>query len=83
MQAPIYATMTAMHNRWYLAIDLGTGGAKVAAVGDDGSILASAFRAIDTALTADGGTEQDTIQWWSGIVDAAREVVLGAAQASA
>ena len=79
----MYATMTTMHNRWYLAIDLGTGGAKVAAVGDDGSILASAFRAIDTALTADGGTEQDTSQWWSGIVDAAREVVLGAAQASA
>lgn len=72
-----------MHTRWYLAIDLGTGGAKVAVVGDDGHVLASAFRSIDTTLTDDGGAEQDTAQWWSGIVDAAREVVHAASQTEA
>src|SRR4051794_14296418 len=61
--------------RWYLAIDLGTGGCKVAAVDAGGDILASAFRSIDTEQTDDGGHEQDTDQWWNGVVEAAREVV--------
>lgn len=69
-----------MQPRWYLAIDLGTGGSKVAAVDEDGLVLASAFRSIDTALSADGGTEQDPEQWWLGISDAAREVITAAAQ---
>ena len=66
-----------MPNRWYLAIDLGTGGCKVAAVGESGDVLAAAFRSIDTVLTGDGGREQDTVQWWNGVADAAREVVSG------
>ncbi|MCU1397326.1 MAG: glpK [Acidimicrobiales bacterium] len=63
--------------RWYLAIDLGTGGSKVAAVGIEGDVLASAFRSIDTVHTGDGGAEQDTDQWWSGLVDAIGETVDG------
>ena len=59
---------------WYLAIDLGTGGSKVAAVASDGSVLAAAFRSTDTILTDDGGAEQDPDHWWDGIVDAIRHI---------
>lgn len=72
--------MRAMQNRWYLAIDLGTGGAKVATVREDGHVLASAFRSIDTALSGDGGSEQDADQWWPAISAAARDVIRDADQ---
>src|SRR5664279_3922624 len=64
-----------MNQRWYLAIDLGTGGTKVGAVGEDGRVLGAAFSSVDTDLTADGGAEQDTGQWWTGMVGSVREVV--------
>jgi xylulokinase len=64
-----------MNQRWYLAIDLGTGGTKVGAVGEDGRVLGAAFSSVDTDLTEDGGAEQDTGQWWTGIVGSVREVV--------
>ncbi len=54
-----------------LAIDLGTGGPKVALVGLDGSVRAHAVRTTDLLLTEDGGVEQDPAQWWSTICDAA------------
>ena len=60
---------------WYLAIDLGTGGSKVAAVTAGGAILASAFASIDTELTDDGGATQDTGQWWAGIVGSTHELL--------
>lgn len=61
--------------RWYLAIDLGTGGLKVAGVDERGSVLAAAFRSITTTLTDDGGVEQDTNSWWTALVDGTREVM--------
>jgi len=64
-----------MDQRWYLAIDLGTGGIKVAAVDADGVVRGSAFRSIDSVLTADGGAEQDTDQWWTGSVSAVAELM--------
>jgi xylulokinase len=64
-----------MNQRWYLAIDLGTGGTKVGAVGQDGRVLSAAFSSVDTDLTPDGGAEQDTGQWWEGTVRSVREVV--------
>ena len=67
--------MGIMNQRWYLAIDLGTGGTKVGAVGEDGRVLGAAFSSVDTDLTDDGGAEQDTEQWWTGAVGAIREVV--------
>ncbi len=66
-----------MEHRWYLAIDLGTGGIKVAAVHEDGRVLGSAFRSIETVVPADGGSEQSTDQWWIGVRQAAAEVVGG------
>ncbi len=64
-----------MNQRWYLAIDLGTGGTKVGAVADDGRVLAAAFSSVDTDLTDDGGVEQDTEQWWAGTVGSIRAVL--------
>ncbi|MCU1396562.1 MAG: glpK 1 [Ilumatobacteraceae bacterium] len=70
--------MSSDADRWYLAIDLGTGGTKVARVTADGVVQAAAFRSVDTTYTADGGAEQDTEAWWSGLVEAVREVVADA-----
>ena len=64
-----------MQQRWYLLIDLGTGGIKAAAVATNGRVLASAFRSIDTLFTDDGGAEQDTDQWWAGLVSAVRDLL--------
>ncbi len=61
--------------RWYLAVDLGTGGVKVATVHEDGRVLASAFRSIESVQTDDGGTEQDTDEWWSHTSDAICDVL--------
>ncbi|HEY5876602.1 MAG TPA: FGGY-family carbohydrate kinase [Ilumatobacteraceae bacterium] len=62
---------------WYLAIDLGTGGTKVAAVDGWGNVRASAFASIQTTITPDGGATQDTDQWWLGIVQSVRALVNG------
>ena len=67
--------MGATSGDWYLAVDLGTGGAKVAAVGGDGSIRASAFASIDTTHSPDGGATQDPDDWWTGIVESTRALV--------
>ncbi len=65
-----------------LAIDLGTGGPKVALVGRDGTVVAHAVRSTSLLLTDDGGVEQDPGEWWSTIADACR-AVLGASGAAA
>lgn len=77
------AMVSDTQQHWYLAIDLGTGGTKVAAVDIDGRVLASAFRSVETRYTADGGATQDTDEWWSGLVDAIREILSGDARAGA
>lgn len=56
-----------MGRPWVLAVDLGTGGPKVGAVGLDGELLATSFTAVDTQRTLDGGSEQDVHLWWAGI----------------
>lgn len=58
-----------------LAIDLGTGGPKVGAVGTDGQLLATAFTAVPTVHTPDGGSEQEVQLWWRGIRDSVHSFV--------
>ena len=53
-----------------LAIDLGTGGPKVAVVDATGHTLAWSSRPVSTMFLADGGAEQDPQQMWSAIVAA-------------
>jgi len=54
-----------------LAVDLGTGGPKVAVLASTGRILAHAFQAVGIDLTADGGAEQSPQAWWDAIVASA------------
>jgi xylulokinase len=65
-----------LHAKQYvLAIDLGTGGPKVAILSASGEIAAVASRAIDTIFIAGGGAEQNPAQWWTAITSATREVM--------
>jgi xylulokinase len=60
---------------YVLAVDLGTGGPKVALVSQRGGIAAHAKRPISTKFLAGGGAEQDPAQWWDAVVAAAAEVL--------
>lgn len=64
-----------------LAIDMGTGAAKVALVGRDGTVAGAAMRPIATLQQPGGGAEQDPHEWWSAVMDAAREALAAAALA--
>src|SRR5580658_9146539 len=58
-----------------LAVDLGTGGPKVAVVSARGAIVASAAEPVALRLLPGGGAEQDPEAWWSAIVTAARRAL--------
>ena len=58
-----------------LAIDLGTGGPKVAIVRVDGSVLAWSHRSVSTRFVGDGGAEQDPHEMWASVVAATRDVL--------
>src|SRR6202453_658733 len=58
-----------------LAVDLGTGGPKVAVLASTGRIRAHAFQAVGIDLTEDGGAEQFPQAWWDAIVASAREAL--------
>ena len=54
-----------------LAVDLGTGGPKVAVVAASGRIVAHATEPVTLHLLDGGGAEQDPEEWWSAIRRAA------------
>src|ERR1700722_17690565 len=58
-----------------LAVDLGTGGPKVAVVSPRGTIAASASEPVALHLLPGGGAEQDPAAWWGAIVTAARRAL--------
>jgi xylulokinase len=58
-----------------LAIDLGTGGPKVALVTLDGVVIDADHEHVDLILTEDGGVEQDPDRWWEAITAATRRVI--------
>ena len=66
-----------MGARWILAIDLGNGGPKVAAVSLEGDVLRVAMRPVRLTVGLDGTATQDATEWWSGLLEAAREVIEG------
>ncbi|MGH9018260.1 MAG: xylulokinase [Acidimicrobiales bacterium] len=69
---------------YVLAVDLGTGGPKVALVSATGRIAASAVEPVELHLLPGGGAEQDPAAWWGAIVSAARRALAeGAVAASA
>ena len=61
--------------RYVLAVDLGTGGPKVALVSTRGEVVAHTYRTNDLILLPPEGVEQDPEQWWSTIRDGARELL--------
>jgi xylulokinase len=60
---------------YVLAVDLGTGGPKVAVVCATGRIVAHAFEKVGMELTGDGGAEQTPQDWWNAIVASTRRAV--------
>jgi len=67
------------HEEHVLAIDLGTGGPKVAVVSTGGRIVAHGFAPVALHLLDGGGAEQDPDEWWSAIRSAARDALAAAA----
>ncbi len=61
-----------------LAIDLGTGGPKVALVSADGATVAWSSRPVTTRFIDGGGAEQDPHEMWSAIVAATQATLDGA-----
>jgi len=59
---------------WVLAVDLGNGGPKVAAVYPDGTLGPCAQRAVAVDIGVDGRATQDATQWWQTLGEAIREV---------
>lgn len=66
-----------MGQPWVLAVDLGSGGPKVGAMGLDGELYATSFTPVPTVRTEDGGSVQDVDLWWSGITSSVRGLVSG------
>jgi xylulokinase len=58
-----------------LAVDLGTGGPKVALVGVDGSITDRETGTTELILGTDGAAEQDPDDWWRAITTAVRTMM--------
>ncbi len=64
---------------YVLAVDLGTGGPKVAVVTATGRIVAHATEPVALHLLEGGGAEQDPHEWWSAICTAAHRALADAA----
>lgn len=60
-----------------IAVDVGTTGAKVALVNQDGAVLATAYRDYPTLSRPGNGVEQDPEAWWRAVCHALQEVVQG------
>ena len=60
-----------------LAIDLGTGGPKVALVALDGTVADAAFEPVEVLIGEGGAAEQRPADWWRAIVAAAARLDRG------
>src|ERR1700683_3807766 len=63
---------TSPDETYVVAVDLGTGGPKVAILSATGRLAAHAFEPVGMHLTDDGGAEQSPDDWWAAIVRSAR-----------
>ena len=59
---------SALHNRFVLAVDLGTSGCKCALVGLDGVVQKWAFRPVPLHIIGQSGAEQEPEDWWCAFV---------------
>ncbi|HWE66285.1 MAG TPA: FGGY-family carbohydrate kinase [Acidimicrobiales bacterium] len=60
---------------YVLAVDLGTGGPKVAVISATGRIAAHAFEKVGIALGTDGSAEQSPDEWWAAVVASAQRAM--------
>ncbi len=63
------------HERFVLAVDLGTGGPKVGLVSLTGSVAWSDHVALTTRMLPAGGSVQDAEEWWNVIAAASRRAM--------
>jgi xylulokinase len=63
------------HERWVLAVDLGTGGPKVGLVSLAGQIAWHEHRSVATRTGPDGESTQDAGLWWDLVRESARRAV--------
>jgi xylulokinase len=66
---------TDRHERFVLAIDLGTGGPKVGLVSLTGRVAWNDHFPVETRWLPGGGAVQDAAEWWDLIVDATRRAM--------
>ena len=66
--------MTA-HEKYVLAIDLGTSGAKIALVSVHGEVAGWESEAVPLHVLPNGGAEQDPHDWWRAIVKGTRRLL--------
>lgn len=66
-----------------LAIDLGTGGPKVALVDERGKVVAHEVETTGVILEPHGGAEQDPADWWAAITRAVHRLVAAAPEEAA
>jgi ribulose kinase len=62
----------------FLALDLGTEGARAAVYGEQGALLGSGAAAYPTRFPRPGWAEQDPDDWWRASVSAARQALAAA-----
>ena len=67
------------HERWVLAVDLGTGGPKVGLVSLAGDIAWHEHRPVATRTGSDGESTQDAEEWWDLVRGSARRALASGA----
>jgi xylulokinase len=67
--------MATTHERFVLAVDLGTSGCKCALVAPDAAVRKWAFRSVPLHIVDQDGAEQAPEDWWSAFAGAARELI--------
>jgi xylulokinase len=67
--------MTAIAEKYILAIDLGTSGPKTALVSTRGEVMAYGFESVELLILPNGGAEQKPDQWWQAIIHTAKQVL--------
>ncbi len=66
--------MAEQRDRTVLAVDLGTGGPKVALVMLSGEIIGALHQRVEPKVDSTGAALQDPTQWWVAVVDATNEL---------
>ena len=65
---------SAVEDAVVLAIDLGTGGPKVALVALSGAVLDHEHRRVELRVLPGGGAVEDPHEWWEAVLDCARHL---------